>query len=142
MDLTITCSTSSARGPTNKRKKVAAAEKQLDSIGYRLTQERGRWPCLTTRLENTMNKTRESAQPLVKQIWSFLEEQLEVAEQREMTVGRFNTAANEVFIGGFLDGACEGRAKDQERPRDLEVLEPMLRKEVFERGVLCRKHHL
>ena len=89
-----------------------------------------------------MDKTRKSAQPLVKQIWSFLEEQLEVAEEREMTVGRFNTAANEVIIGGFLDGACEGRAKDQEIPRDLEVLEPMLGKEVFERGVLCRKHHL
>ena len=29
------------------------------------------------------DKTRESAPPLVKQIWEFLEEQLEVAEERE-----------------------------------------------------------
>ena len=37
----------------------------------------------------------------MKQIWEFLEEQLEVAESREMTVARFVTAANEVTIGGF-----------------------------------------
>ena len=41
------------------------------------------------------DKTSESAPPLVKQIWEFLEEQLEVAEKKEMTVGRFVTAANE-----------------------------------------------
>ena len=42
---------------------------------------------LTPRLENATEKTRESAPPLIKQIWNFLEEQLEVAEGREMTVG-------------------------------------------------------
>ena len=42
MDLTITSSISKARGTSNERKKVAAAEKQLKSMGYRLTQERGR----------------------------------------------------------------------------------------------------
>ena len=42
MDHTIR-STSSATGPNNERKNVAAAEKQLESIGYRLTQESGRW---------------------------------------------------------------------------------------------------
>ena len=30
--------------------------------------------------------------------------------------------------GWFLDGACKGRAEDQEVPRDLEILEPMLGK--------------
>ena len=75
--LTITSSTSSARGPNN----VAAAEKQLESIGYRLTQERGRWPFLNPRLENATDKTRKSAPYLIKQIWNFLEEQLEVAEE-------------------------------------------------------------
>ena len=35
----------------------------------------------------------------MKQIWKFLEEQLELAESREMTVARFVTAANEVTIG-------------------------------------------
>ena len=68
MDLTITSSTSEARGPSNEKKNVAAAEKQLESIGYRLTQERGRWPFLTQRLENATDKTREGAPPLIKQI--------------------------------------------------------------------------
>ena len=100
MDLT-TSSTSKSRAPSNERKNVAAAENQLEAMVNRLTQERGRWSFLTPRLENARDKTRESAPPLVKQIWEFLEEQLEVAESREMTVGRFVTAANEVTIGGF-----------------------------------------
>ena len=101
IELTITGSTSKSRGPSNERKNVAATEKQLESMVYRLTQERGRWPFLTPRLENATGKTKENAPPLVKQIWCFLEEQLEVAEKREMTVTRFFTAANEVTIGGF-----------------------------------------
>ena len=63
MGLTITSSTSSARGPNNEKKNVA--EKQLESIGYRLTQEIGRWPFLTPRLEKATDK---SAPPLIKQI--------------------------------------------------------------------------
>ena len=49
VDLTITSSNSKARGPNNKRKNVAAAEKQLEAMAYRLTQERGRRPFLTPR---------------------------------------------------------------------------------------------
>ena len=79
MDLTITSSTSKARGPSNERKNVVAAEKQLEAMAYRLTQERGRWPFLTPRLENATDKTRESAPLLTKQVWEFLERQLEVA---------------------------------------------------------------
>ena len=86
MELNITSSTSKSRGPSNERKNVAATEKQLESMVYRLTQERGMWPFLTPRLENATEKTRENAPALVKQIWDFLEEQLEVAEKREMTV--------------------------------------------------------
>ena len=82
MNLTITSSTSKSRGPSNEKKNVAAAEKQVEAMVYRLTQERGRWPFLTPRLENATDKTRESAPPLVKQLWEFLEEQLEVAESR------------------------------------------------------------
>ena len=52
LELTITSSTSKCRGPSNERKNVAATEKQLESMVYRLTQERGRWPFLTQRLEN------------------------------------------------------------------------------------------
>ena len=87
MELTIRSSTSRTRGPNNERKNVAAAEKQVETMAYRLTQERGRWPFLTPRLENVTDKTRESTPPLVKQTWEFLEEQLEVAEKREMTWG-------------------------------------------------------
>ena len=69
------------------------------------------------------DKTKENAPPLVKQIWRFLEEQLEVAESREMTVTRFVTAANEVTIGRAED---EGRAQDKKRSRDSQVLESLL----------------
>ena len=41
MGLTITSSTSSARGPKNERKNVAAAEKHLESIGYCLHKREG-----------------------------------------------------------------------------------------------------
>ena len=42
MDLTITSSTSSVRGPNNEKKNVAAAEKQLESIGDRSLNTRNR----------------------------------------------------------------------------------------------------
>ena len=119
MDLTITSSTSKSRGPSNERKNVAATEKQLESMVYRLTQEKGRWPFLTPRLEKATEKTKENAPPLVKQIWSFVEEQLEVAENREMTVTRFVTAANEVTIGGFWREHAKGELKTR---RDHEIL--------------------
>ena len=82
MDLTITSSTSKKRVPSNEKKNVAAAEKQLEAMAYRLTQERGRWPFLTPRLQNATDKTRENAPPLLRQIWEFLEGQLEMAESR------------------------------------------------------------
>ena len=119
MELTITSSTSKSWGPSNERKNVAAAEKQLEAMVYRLTQERSRWPFLTPRLENATDKTGESAPPLVRQIWEFLEGQLEIAESREMTMGRFVTAANEVTVGGFWreHAKCELRTR-----KDHEIL--------------------
>ena len=119
MDSTITSSTSKSRGPSNEKKNVAAAEKQLEAMVYRLTQERGRWPFLTPRLENAADKTRESAPPLVKQISEFLEGQLEIAESRDMTVVRFVTAANEVTIGGFWREHAKG---DLRTRKDHEIL--------------------
>ena len=124
MDLTITSSTSKSRGPSNERKNVAAAEKQLEAIVYRLTQERGRWPFLTPRLENAADNTRESAPPLVRQIWEFLEGQLEIAESREMTVGRFVTAANEVTIGGFWREHAKGELRTRKDHEILKFLSP------------------
>ena len=99
----MTGSTNSARGPVDDRKNVAGAEKQLQSMGYRLTQERGIWPFLTPRMENVTDKKRESAPPLIKQIWEFLEEQLEISEKRDMTVGTFVTPANEVTIASGVN---------------------------------------
>ena len=61
MDLTIMSSTSKARGPSNERKNVAAAEKQLESMGYRLTPERGRLPFPTPGLR--MPRTRRRSVP-------------------------------------------------------------------------------
>ena len=138
MELTITSSTSKSRGPSNERKNVAAAEKQLESMVYRLTQEGGRWPFLTPRLENATEKTREDAPPLVKQIWNFLGEQLEVAEKRQMTVARFVTAANEVTIGGFWREHARGELRTRRDHEILEFLSPCLGKE-FMAGVYSAK---
>ena len=125
-------------GPSNERKNVAATEKQLESMVYRLTQERGRWPFLTPRLENATEKTKENAPPLVKQIWSFLEELLEVAEIKEMTVTRFVTDANEVTIGGFWREHAKGELKTRRDHEILEFLSPCWGKE-FMAGVFGAK---
>ena len=138
MELTITSSTSKSRGPSNERKNVAAAGKQLESMVYRLTQEGGRWPFLAPRLENATEKTREDAPLLVKQIWDFLEEQLEVAEKREMTVARFVTAANEVTIGGFWREHARGELRTRRDHEILEFLSPCWGKE-FMAGVYSAK---
>ena len=138
MDLTITSCTSKSRGPSNERKNVAATEKQLESMVHRLTQERGRWPFLTPWLENATEKTKENAPPLVKQIWSFLGEQLEVAEGREMTVTRFVTAANEVTIAGFWREHAKGELRTRRDHEILKFLSPCWGKEVMA-GVFSAK---
>ena len=112
---------------------MAAAEKQLESMGYRLTQERGRWPFLTPRLENATDKTRESAPTLIKQIWEFLEGQLEVAESRDMTVRRFVTAANEVTVGGLWRDHAKGELKYRKNHQILRFLSPCWEKRYMAR---------
>ena len=129
MDVKITNSTSRSRGPSNERRNVAETEKQLESMKYRLTQENGWWPFLTPRLENATNKTREEAPPLVKQVWSFLEKQLELAETRDMTVARFVSAANEVTIGGFWREHAKGELKTRRDYEILKFLSPCWEKE-------------
>ena len=136
--MTITSSTSKSRGPSNERKTVAAAEKQLEAVVYRLTQERGRWPFLTPRLENATDKTRESAPPLVKQIWEFLEGRLEMTESREMTVGRFVTIANEVTIGGFWREHAKGELRTRKDHEILKFLSPCWEKK-YMAGVFYAK---
>ena len=100
---------------------MAAAEKQLEAMAYRLTQERGRWPFLTPRLQNATDKTRESAPLLIKKMWEFLEGQLEVAESRDMTLGRFVTAANDVTFGGGVFWREHARG-DLKTRKDHEIL--------------------
>ena len=96
--------------------------KQLEPMENRLTQERGRWPFLTPRLEDATDKTRENAPPLFKQIWKFLEGQLEVAESKDMTVGRFVTAANEVMVGGLCREHGKGELKTRKNHEILRFL--------------------
>ena len=55
----------------------------------------------------------------MKQIWEFLEEQLEVAEDKEMTVGKFAAAANESTIGGFWREHAKGELRNR---RSHEIL--------------------
>ena len=129
MELKITNSTSKSRGPSSERRNVAETEKQLESMNYRLTQENGWWLFLTPRLENATNKTREEAPPLVKQVWSFLEKQLELAEVRDMTVARFVSAANEVTIGGFWREHAKGELRTRRDHEILKFLSPCWEKE-------------
>ena len=133
MDLTITSSTNSARGPINNQKNAAWAEKQLESMGYCLNQERGRWPFLTPRLENMTDKTRESAPPLIKQIWEFMEEQLEISEKRDMTVGTFVTSANEVTIAGFWREHAKGELRTRKTHEILRFLSPCWEKKYVDK---------
>ena len=130
MDLTITSSTCKKRGTNNERKNVAAPEQQLESMGYRLTQERGRWPFLAPRLENATEKTRAGKN---KQMWEFLEGQLELTESKEMTVGRFVTAANEVTIGGFWRKHAKDELRERKSHEILRFLSPC-----WEKGYMVR----
>ena len=75
----------------------------------------------------------------MKQIWEFLEEQLEVAESREMTVARFVTAANEVTIGGFWrEHDAKGELKTRKDHEILKFLGPCWEKK-YMAGVFCAK---
>ena len=60
----------------------------------------------------------------MKQIWEFLEGQLEIAESREMTVGRFLTAANEVTIGEFWREHAKGELRTRKDHEILKFLSP------------------
>ena len=65
--------------------------------------------------KNATHKAREDAPPLVKQIWEFLEGQLEVAESREMTVGRF---------GGFWREHAKDELRTRKNHKILRFLSP------------------
>ena len=60
----------------------------------------------------------------MKQIWEILEEQLEIAEKREIIVGMFVTAANESTIGGFWREHAKGELKTRKSYEILRFLSP------------------
>ena len=77
----------------------------------------------------------------MKQIWGFLEEQLEVAESREMTVARFVTAANEVTIAGLWREHAKGELRTRKDHEILKFLSPSWENE-FMTGVFRAKETL
>ena len=96
------------------------------------------WPFLTPRLQNATNKTREDSPPLIKQIWEFLEGQLEVAESRDMTVGTFVTAANEVTVGGLWREHAKGELKTRKNHEILRFLSPCWEKRYMARNFYAK----
>ena len=74
----------------------------------------------------------------MKQIWEFLEEQLEVAEGKEMTVASFVTAANEVTIGGFWREHAKGELRMRKDHEILKFLSPCWEK-IHGLSVLCER---
>ena len=109
---------------------------------YRLTQERGSWLFLTPRLENVTDKTKETAPSLIKQIWEFLQDQLEHSEKRELTVGTFVTSANDTTIAEFWREHAKCGLKTTKNTQKFEILEPMLGEDIHGQDILRGKHYL
>ena len=83
-------------------------------------------------------KTREDAPSLVKQIWEFLEGQLEVAGSRETTVGRFVTAANETTIGGYWREHATDELRTRKNYEILRLLSPCWEKKYMAKKFYAR----
>ena len=79
-------------------KNVAGAENKLESMVCCLAQKNWRLPFLTLRLENVTDNAKETAAPLMKQVWEFTLYQIEQARRKGLTVG---TPANDTKIYGF-----------------------------------------
>ena len=101
LELTVVDSTSSSRRPIHDQRKMAYAEKKLESMVYSITQKRGRWPFLTPRLQSVTDKTKETAPPLIEQVLEFMQDQLEQAEKTRLMVRTFVSLANDTSIKGF-----------------------------------------
>ena len=61
----------------------------------------------------------EAGPPLFKQTCEFLEDQLEISEEREMTMGMFVTSANGITIGGFWREHAAGELKTRKSRKIL-----------------------
>ena len=86
-------------------------------------------------------KTRESAPPLIKQIW-FLEDQLEISERREMMAGTFVTSTTEITIAGFWREHAKGELNTRKTDKILRFFESMLGEENHGQGILPGKYYL
>ena len=60
----------------------------------------------------------------------FLEGQLEMAESKEMTVGENRHSGERSHCRRILEIACQRRAENEERSRNLEILESLLGEDV------------
>ena len=63
---------------------------------------------------------------------------MEVAESRELTVGRFFTTANEVTFGGFWREHAKGELRTRKYHEILKFLSPCWEKK-YMAGVFCAK---
>ena len=68
----------------------------------------------------------------MKQIWEILEEQLEIAEKREIIVGMFVTAANESTTGGLWREHAKGELKTRKSYEILRFLSPCWEKKYID----------
>ena len=69
-------------------------------------------------------KTRESAPPLIKKVWEFLEDQLEITEKREMSVETFVTSTNKNIFVGFWSEHATGELRTRNAHEILRFLSP------------------
>ena len=107
---------------------MAKAEKQLESMVYRLTQENGRWPFLTPMLENATDKAKVTAPPLIKkQEWEFMQNQLEQAERKGLRVRTFVTLNNDMTIHGFWKDRTTGILRTRKSDEILRFLSPCIK---------------
>ena len=71
--------------------------------------------------------------PLTKQIWEFMQDQLELSKKREMTVGTFVTSANENTNAGFCREHAKGELKTGETYKISRFLSPCWEKKYMGR---------
>ena len=105
IELTVISSNSSARGPINDRRNVAESEKQLESMAYRLSQERGRRLFRTPRMENVTEKNKRGRNSLNKENRGVLARPTRALQEEGFDGG---PSANGTSIAGFWREHAKG----------------------------------
>ena len=124
MELTIISSTNSTMRPIHYRRNLVRAEKQLKPMVYHLTQEIVRWPFLTSRLASVTDITKKLEPPLLKQAREFMQNQLEQAEKKGLTLGTFVSLANDPTFTGFWRDHASGNLRTRKAYKSLGFLNP------------------